>query len=133
MIRKTYLLVSIFAAASLLLVVGILFAGSIHDDAIRSGIDQVTPSFSGVVRLQGRSAHNGVEIVAWTDNTPVFSSTTGVSGVFTLTLPSGTYTITAESDRYLDGEQTALSVTPDTSIFLPELQLLGGEPSHSSS
>ena len=82
--------------------------------------DQCT--FSGTIDLQSRTDDSGVTFTAG-----VYSTTTDTSGYYELTVPEDTYDVSAEMDRYLDGERTGEVCPAGETVQLPDVTLLGGD------
>jgi hypothetical protein len=89
-------------------------------------LEIVTPPIAGSVFLQGRTDHSGVLVSAWIGNAEIASTFTDPAGDYALTVPLGTYDITVEMERYLDGEKTGVVVTGG-STTLSTVELLGGD------
>ena len=79
-------------------------------------------TFSGIIDLQGRSNASGATFFAGT-----YSTTSDASGNYELSVPSGTYNLTAETDRYLYAERMGESCPAGGMIQIPAVTLLGGD------
>ena len=82
-------------------------------------------TFSGTIDLQGRPDDSGATFTVVGSET--FSTTTDASGYYELAVPEDTYDVTAEMDRYLDGERTGEVCLAGEEIQLPSVTLLGGD------
>jgi hypothetical protein len=80
-------------------------------------------AISGAVRLQGRPDHSGAVVTAWSAAIPVAESVTDAAGNYSLAVPAGSYDVTVEMERYLDGEESGVA----DGTVLPSVQLLGGD------
>ena len=81
-----------------------------------------TCAFSGAIDIQGRTDDSGATFTAG-----AYSTTTDTSGYYELTVPEGTYDVSAEMDRYLDGERTGEVCPAGETVQLPDVTLLGGD------
>ena len=81
--------------------------------------------FSGTIDIQGRSDGTGATFTVVGSET--FSTTTDAAGSYELSVPEDTYDVTAEMDRYLDGERTGDVCLAGEEIQLPSVTLLGGD------
>lgn len=79
---------------------------------------------TGQVELQGRTNWSGAVAAAWPGGA---SGTSDASGFYTITVPTDTYTITVEMERYLDAERVFALVRGENT--LPNVFLLGGDAS----
>jgi M6 family metalloprotease-like protein len=84
-------------------------------------------SLEGAVLLQGRSNNAGAEVCAWDGDSLVACTTSSAGGDYTLTATEGTYNLTVEMERYLDGERASVVVTTAATTTLPSLSLKGGD------
>ncbi len=83
---------------------------------------------SGNVLLQGRADHQGAQVTAWQSGSPVQTDTTASSGNFySLSLPSGTYSVTVGLGGYLASRTDGVVVTSGGVTNLPSRVLLGGD------
>jgi hypothetical protein len=96
----------------------------IEDGAIE--ISDLT-TVDGLVELQGRTDHSGVEVCAGDGGGQVTCAMTDATGAYELWLPDGTYTVTVAYDRYLDGERSGVVVITGNPVSLPKVKLLGGD------
>ncbi len=90
-------------------------------------VDSFAATLAGAVNLQGRTDHSGAVITLWTGPTPVYSTTTDVTGAYTLTVTAGTFNVTVEMDQYLDAAQANVFVQAGSSITLDAVTLLAGD------
>ena len=84
-------------------------------------------TFSGTIDLQSRSDDSGATFTVVGNTTGTFSTVTDTSGYYELAVPEDTYDVTAEMDRYLDGERTGEVCLAGEEIQLPSVTLLGGD------
>lgn len=77
---------------------------------------------TGQVELQGRTNWSGAVAAAWPGGA---SGTSDASGFYTITVPTDTYSITVEMERYLDAERVFVLVRGENT--LPNVLLLGGD------
>ena len=82
-------------------------------------------SFSGYINLQSRADNSGTTFTVIGAET--FSATTDASGYYTLAVPIGTYTLTAEMDLFLDAERENEPCLTAGMYQLPTVTLLGGD------
>ncbi len=89
-----------------------------------SGYIRILPMavITGEVQLQGRSNWSGAVAAAWPGGE---SGISDAMGLYTVTVPAGTYLITIEMARYLDAERTETLVRGNNP--LPRVRLLGGD------
>jgi hypothetical protein len=93
----------------------------------QDGALEVIPSaISGQVSLQGRTDHSGVRVSAWNGLVEVAFDLTDSAGNYQLPLSNGTYKVTAEMSRYLDGEKLNVVVSGGN-VILNTVTLLGGD------
>jgi len=83
-------------------------------------------SIVGMVELQGRTDFSDVIMTA-SDGTTTVSTTTDANGNYALAVPSGTYVVTAEMERYLDSELSNVVVVTGSDTNLTDLWLPGGD------
>ena len=75
----------------------------------------------GVVRLQARGDHSGVVVTAGSHQ-----STTASAGSYSLSVPPGSYRVTASYQGYLIANRDKVVVGAADSVVLPPLKLLSG-------
>ena len=90
-----------------------------------ASMDSSDCTFSGTIDLQGREDDSGANFTAIGAET--FSTTTGASGYYELTVPEDTYDLSAEMDRYLDSERTDVVCPTGGTKPLATVELLGGD------
>ena len=90
-----------------------------------ASMDSSDCTFSGTIDLQGREDDSGANFTAIGAET--FSTTTGASGYYELTVPEDTYDLSAEMDRYLDSERTDVVCPTGETKPLATVELLGGD------
>jgi PKD repeat protein/murein tripeptide amidase MpaA len=89
-------------------------------------VETMDATVSGTVYLQGRDDPSGAVITVWLAETPVFSLTTDVTGLYTFTVPAGVYQLTIEFPQYLDAARSLNLLTGD-STALGSVTLLAGD------
>jgi len=94
-------------------------------------VETFAATLAGTVTLQGRTDHSGAVITLWSGGTPVTSTTTDVTGAYTLTVTAGTFNVTIEMDRYLDAAQTGVLLPAGSTITLNAVTLLAGDANES--
>jgi hypothetical protein len=80
----------------------------------------------GNVYLQGRTDHSGAEVCIWDGYALVDCAFTDSAGYYEIPVAPGTYDVTAEMERYLDGERLG-EVVGTGPYPLPDVTLLGGD------
>lgn len=90
-------------------------------------VDTFNAVLSGAVSLQGRADASGAVITLWSGGNPVYSTTTDATGVYTFTVPTGTFDLTIEMPQYLDAAQTSLNLPAGSSTTLDTVTLLAGD------
>jgi hypothetical protein len=88
----------------------------------RLAVSTLSPTVRGTVRLQGRSAHAGVQIVAQPGG---YTATTTASGTFSITVTAPS-TVSASYAGYLPVQWT-VAEPPDLVLTLDPVTLLGGD------
>jgi hypothetical protein len=88
----------------------------------RLAVSTLSPTVRGTVRLQGRSAHAGVQIVAQPGG---YTATTTASGTFSITVTAPS-TVSASYAGYLPMQWT-VAEPPDLVLTLDPVTLLGGD------
>jgi len=86
---------------------------------------------NGSVFLQSRTDHSGAEVCGWDGGEQIACTTTLSDGSYELTLPGGTYIITAEMERYLDGLYEDVTLFDGQAVEVVAVQLLGGDSNDS--
>jgi hypothetical protein len=84
-------------------------------------------NIDGIIQLQGRSDHSGVNVCAWETGSPVECALTDASGYYELQVEGGIYTVTADIERYLDSEKIGVFVAAGGTTTLSTVTLLGGD------
>jgi hypothetical protein len=79
------------------------------------------------VTLQGRFDHSGAEVCAWTGPILVNCAFSDAAGDYILSVADGTYDVTVEMGRYLDGEKAGVVVTGGAATTLSGVTLNGGD------
>jgi hypothetical protein len=83
-------------------------------------------TIEGTVILQSRSDHSGAEVCADDGSSPV-CVLTDEAGAYSIDAAEGSYTVSIEMARYLDGEKLNVPVTEGVVTSLQPVTLLGGD------
>jgi len=81
-------------------------------------------TIAGKVTMQGRNLHTEIMVM---DQDSTYVTYTDSSGNFSLSLPSGTYTVYAKTLGYISRKLGDVTMTPGGSVTLPDAMLLAGD------
>ncbi|GAB4581344.1 MAG: hypothetical protein Fur0022_40910 [Anaerolineales bacterium] len=94
-------------------------------------VETFAATLVGTVNLPGRADHSGAVVTLWAGETPVYSTTTAVTGAYTLTVTAGNFDLTIEMDRYLDAAENGLTLPAGSTVTLNTVTLLAGDANDS--
>lgn len=84
-------------------------------------------TITGQILLQGRANYSGAVMTAWVGGAAVDTAVTNAAGAYSLSVPTGIYTVTAEMSLYLDSLQIGVVATNGNTTLLTPLLLLAGD------
>lgn len=86
-----------------------------------------TGVLEGLVHLQGRAVHDGADVCAWDNGLMIDCVVTDPTGFYSMILPEGTYDLTVEMNRYLDGDKAGVTAVAGVTTTMSTLALKGGD------